>query len=81
MTPNLTESPALDASPAYEARATLKPVKRRGKAPLSPNDASEAVRVRRLREDAERPMSVNLAETIALSRALIQIAGAATHSK
>jgi hypothetical protein len=39
--------------------------------------AAESVRVRRLREDAQRPMSVNLAETIALSHALIQIAGSA----
>lgn len=37
----------------------------------------EAVRVRRLREDASRPISVNLAETIALSHALIKMAGAA----
>jgi len=39
--------------------------------------ASEAIRVRRLREDARRPLSVNLAETIALSHALIQMAEAA----
>lgn len=39
--------------------------------------AAEEVRVRRLREDARRPMNVNLAETIALSHTLLQIAGAA----
>jgi hypothetical protein len=39
--------------------------------------AAEAVRVRRLREDARRPISVNLAETIALSHALIKMADAA----
>lgn len=44
---------------------------------LSANAASEAVRVRRLREDAQRSISVNLAETIALSHALIRISGAA----
>lgn len=44
---------------------------------LSSSATSEAIRVRRLREDARRPISVNLAETIALSHALIQIAGAA----
>lgn len=33
--------------------------------------------MRRLREDAARPMSVNLAETIALSHKLMQFAGAA----
>jgi hypothetical protein len=39
--------------------------------------AGEAVRVRRLREDARRPISVNLAETIALSHELIKMADAA----
>jgi hypothetical protein len=39
--------------------------------------AGEAVRVQRLREDARRPISVNLAETIALSHALIKMADAA----
>lgn len=43
----------------------------------SANAASEAIRVRRLREDARRPMSVNLAETIALSHALIRMADTA----
>jgi hypothetical protein len=38
---------------------------------------AEAVRVRRLREDARRPISVNLAETIALSHALLRMADAA----
>lgn len=43
----------------------------------SPAAAAEAVRVRRLREDAQRPMSVNLAETIALSHALLKMAAPA----
>ena len=38
---------------------------------------AEAVRLQRLREDAQRPMSVNLAETIALSHKLLQFAGPA----
>lgn len=38
---------------------------------------AEAVRVSRLREDAQRPISVNLAETIALSHALLRMADAA----
>jgi len=38
---------------------------------------SEAVRVQRLREDAGRAMSVNLAETIALSHKMLQFAGSA----
>lgn len=40
---------------------------------------AEAVRIRRLREDAQRPISVNLAETIALSHELIKMADAAKH--
>ena len=39
--------------------------------------ANEAERVRRLREDARRPLSVNLAEGIALSHKLMRFAGAA----
>jgi len=39
--------------------------------------AAEAVRVQRLRADAQRPMSVNLAETVSLSHKLLQFAGAA----
>jgi hypothetical protein len=39
-------------------------------------EAAEVVRVRRLREDAQRSISVNLAETIALSHALIKMASA-----
>jgi len=38
---------------------------------------AETIRVQRLREDAQRPMSVNLAETIALSHALLKMADAA----
>lgn len=41
---------------------------------------SEVVRLRRLREDARRPMSVNLAEGIALSHQLMQFTGAARRS-
>jgi hypothetical protein len=39
--------------------------------------AAEAIRLRRLREDARRPISVNLAEGIALSHALMRFTGAA----
>lgn len=39
--------------------------------------AAEAVRVHRVREDARRPMSVNLAEGIALSHKLMRFVGAA----
>jgi hypothetical protein len=41
---------------------------------------AEAVRVQRLREDAKRPISVNLAETIALSHKLMRFAGSARQS-
>jgi len=43
----------------------------------SPAEKAQAVRVRRIREDAQRPMSVNLAETIELSHKLMQFVGAA----
>lgn len=47
----------------------------RGENPrLSPAAANEAMRVKRLREDARRPLAVNLAETIALSHELIALA-------
>jgi hypothetical protein len=41
---------------------------------------AEAVRLRRLRKDAQRPMSVNLAEGIALSHQLMRFTGAARSS-
>jgi hypothetical protein len=44
---------------------------------VSARAAAEAVRVRRLREDAQRPASVNLAEGIALSHKLMRFTGAA----
>jgi hypothetical protein len=52
-------------------------MKRREKENLTPTEATEAVRVRRLREDARRPLSVNLAEGIALSHKLMRFTGAA----
>ena len=39
--------------------------------------SANAVRVQRLREDARRPISVNLAEGIALSHTLMRFVGAA----
>jgi hypothetical protein len=52
----------------------------REKAESSSAANAEAVRVRRLREDAQRPMSVNLAEGIALSHKLMRFTGAARQS-
>lgn len=48
-------------------------MKEHEKNPSSAAARAEAVRVQRLREDAQRPMSVNLAEGIALSHKLIRI--------
>jgi hypothetical protein len=42
-----------------------------------PEGAVDAIRARRLREDARRPLSVNLAEGIALSHKLMRFTGAA----
>jgi hypothetical protein len=39
--------------------------------------ANEAERVRRIQEDARRPISVNLAEGIALSHKLMRFTGSA----
>jgi hypothetical protein len=49
-------------------------------APPSAAEKAEAVRVQRLREDAKRPISVNLAEGIALSHKLMRFTGAARKS-
>ena len=50
------------------------------KASASAAISVEAVRVQRLREDARRPLSVNLAEGIALSHKLLSFTGAAFKS-
>jgi len=43
-------------------------------------EKAQAVRVQRIREDAQRPLSTNLAETIELSHKLMRFAGAARRS-
>lgn len=43
----------------------------------SPAARVQAIRVQRIREDAQRPIGVNLAETIALSHKLMRFAGVA----
>lgn len=45
--------------------------------PASPRKAADPIRVARLRRDAQRPMSTNLAEGIALSHKLLRFTGAA----
>lgn len=46
----------------------------------SPAETGESVRVQRMREDARRPISVNLAEGIALSHKLMRFSGVARKS-
>jgi hypothetical protein len=50
------------------------------KAESLPAAKAEAVRRKRLREDAQRSISVNLAEGIALSHKLMRFTGAARQS-
>jgi hypothetical protein len=52
-------------------------VERRDQASQSASADAEALRVQRLREDAQRPLSVNLSEGIALSHMLLRFTGAA----
>lgn len=55
-------------------------MKRRMKDTPSAAGSAEAARVRQLREDARRPLGVNLAEGIALSHKLMRFTGAARSS-
>jgi hypothetical protein len=55
----------------------MESIQRAGKSSKDAAAEAEAVRLGRLRKDAQRPMSVNLAETIALSHQLLKFAGAA----
>jgi hypothetical protein len=55
----------------------MESIPRASKAAKNAAAEAEAVRLHRLREDAQRPISVNLAETIALSHALLKMADAA----
>jgi hypothetical protein len=50
------------------------------KTPSPAAASAEAVRIQRLREDARRPISVNLAEGIALSHKLMRFTGTARKS-
>lgn len=52
-------------------------VVRKAQPPISNAAAAETVRIQRLRADARRPISVNLAETISLSHMLSRISGSA----
>ncbi len=59
------------------AGASISAMGRRDKASQSASADAEALRVQRLREDAQRPLSVNLSEGIALSHKLLRFTGAA----
>jgi hypothetical protein len=50
-------------------------------APASPKKPADPVRAARLRHDAQRTMSTNLAEGIALSHKLLRFTGAAARSR
>jgi hypothetical protein len=57
--------------------ASIAAVKRNDADRPSVEANAEALRVKRLREDAQRPLSVNLSEGIALSHKLLRFTGAA----
>lgn len=63
-----------------QGAVSIRVVNREDTAAPSPAEKAEAVRVQRLREDAKRPISVNLEETIALSHKLMRFAGSARKS-
>jgi hypothetical protein len=50
-------------------------------APPSPRNTADPVRAARLRRDAQRSMSTNLAEGIALSHKLLRFTGAAVRTR
>jgi hypothetical protein len=58
-------------------RVFVASIEQPGEAPKGLAATAEAVRVQRLRDDAQRPMSINLAEGIALSHKLMQFVGTA----
>lgn len=55
----------------------MESTQRASKPPKEVAAEAEAIRLQRLREDAQRPMSVNLAEGIALSHKLMRFVGSA----
>jgi hypothetical protein len=61
-------------------RVFVAAIQQSSEAPRDPAAIAEAIRVQRLRDDARRPMSINLAEGIALSHKLMQFVGTARHS-
>jgi hypothetical protein len=60
-----------------QSGASIIPVERNDNDGPAAAAHAEALRVKRLREDARRPLSVNLSEGIALSHKLLRFTGAA----
>jgi hypothetical protein len=58
-------------------RLPMASIRQAGKEARDAAAKAEAVRVQRMRADAQRPMSVNLAEGIALSHKLMRFTGSA----
>lgn len=88
MCPSTTSTPSIDVdlgSAAHWGRGlsrsatvlAMEPIQRASKSPKDAAAEAEAVRLNRVRDDAQRPMSVNLAEGIALSHKLMQFVGSA----
>lgn len=68
---------AADELAAARTAASIHAVEQRQKTNAQAAADAEAVRIQRLREDAQRSLSVNLAEGIALSHKLLRFTGAA----
>jgi hypothetical protein len=61
----------------FRYRVFVAAIRQASEAPRGPAAVTEAIRVQRLRDDARRPMSINLAEGIALSHKLMRFVGTA----
>jgi hypothetical protein len=68
---------ARDSSQLLRYRVFVASIQQSNEAGKDPAAMAEAIRVQRLRDDARRPMSINLAEGIALSHKLMQFVGTA----
>ncbi len=77
MASNSRQLPKPDRAVPLRYCLSMDPTQQPDQVSKDPAAAAEAVRVQRLREDAQRPMSVNLAETIELSHALLKMAASA----
>lgn len=76
----LTVHGAPGRAPADRVSASIISIERHDKDSPSAATDAKAIRVQRLREDARRPLSVNLSEGIALSHKLLRFTGIALKS-